>query len=92
MPIRAFAPKFRGLPVDAGEATAAFFRFRAVVNYATGRRVFVDPVFAGVRDGDDDHRLDQFRGNQALGGFINTPFHAGKRRGRVEMNEKQLGG
>jgi hypothetical protein len=44
----------------------------------------MNAILARIRDGNDDDRLDQLRGDQALRRFIRAPFHAAERRRRIE--------
>ncbi len=65
-------------------AATALFAFRTFIDHAAAGRVFMDPFFAQVRDGDDDDRLDQLPANQVLSGFVDPPFHVREGGGLVE--------
>src|SRR5207249_11518507 len=72
------------LPVNAGQAAAAFpgviFRFA----YTWRRRIFMDSFLTDVCHSHDYERLDKFSMNQSLRGFIDPPLDSGKRSGCVE--------
>jgi hypothetical protein len=44
----------------------------------------MDPVFADVRDCDDNDGLDNSGADEAFGRLVDTPFHAAKRSCGVE--------
>src|ERR1700694_1205547 len=66
------------------QAAAALLALCTGIDHPARRRVFMDALFARVRDRHDNRWLDQMIPNQSLRGFIDTPFDTGKRSCRVE--------
>ena len=63
------------------EQAAVFIGF-ATAEFAIARgSVFVDALFAGVVDADDDQGLDDALGDEGVGGFSDAPVDAGDERG-----------
>jgi hypothetical protein len=48
------------------------------IDAGRGGRIFMNAIFARVRDRHDDERLHQFAADEALRGFVHPPFHARK--------------